>query len=471
MSSLAAVGVLLAGLAYLIARRRELCYLLLLLLVAFVWRPLSVLWIDLTGPIYSIQLFRDIGGDRAAPWIVAAELAVLLPIVLVFRPAVVRRLVARAAPAVAPRAALPDASNWVFAAFVVWAGLLFVDLARGGTIPLFSGIERWVFTEEYGGAAHQLLVKYGMFVGFFLGVFFAAGVQRRGVPDVRFLFVLLTLLAYLFLVGHRFSAFYAFAATFAMPYATVVMLERYGAADALQMRRLSRRLVLALQWAAGLLTIGMIAYALYVSLVITRQFGSEGALLAFEHRVLVQQGEMFVATYDRVVQDGVVDPAKTADALFVHPVAEPGRNSTIPYLMVAEVGAAAFPMIDLGLSYSGGFPEIFFELFGPWLAFVVLALVGALLGGLLYLLLGAILERRFLSVFFIFYVTYPFLLMCLSGMLNSFVNWKFPIKVGALCLWLLVEAVAFRRTRAAAADDGGALERLRRGTAAPEAAW
>lgn len=440
-----AVPFLAATVAWIAGKRRFLLYALAFILISFAWRLVSSVFIDLRGPLYSVQLFREIGGGSSAPILAAAQVAALLGFIAAFPYKELRRLsvLREQGSSVHGRRAVSIA-NLVVVSMTLYVVLLFADLVRAGVVPLFAGIERFVYTAEYGGFVHWALMRYGSFLAFYLGLFYAMGILSRGKPDRRFLALLVVVFVYLLLVGHRFSAFYSYGTFFLIPLGACalgrtsvgskVVLNALPKRVVASSRRVKLDRVVLLALAATLISFGS-----FRSLLYTRGYDVDAALQALRHRVLVQQGELWWATYERVIVRDEYDPAHALAGIFFEPMVDPSRNTTIPYLMVQEIGDRAFGTLEEGLSYTGGYPEILFELLGPMVAFVGIIVLGYVTGVQLRALIRAILGRRLLRVFLIFYVLYPFLLFHVSGMLNFLVNWKFWLKVGALAIWILYE--------------------------------
>lgn len=440
----AVVGVLI----WLFLRRRYLAYLLLVFIVAFASRLVSALYLDISGPVYSVQLFRDIGPGRSVPPLAVVYVVYIGAFLFVFRRAAARSVAGRADQLRLHGAQPIDRQiAWgVLAAYLLFVVLLFADFFRTGVVPLFAGLERFEYTAQYGGRWHQILMRYGMLLSLPLGVFCAYGAWFRGSPDYRFLAVLLVLFGYLFLAGHRFSAFYSHGTAFLIPWTAVRLWQELGTSISSEDRRRMEkrgRLIQILAVTAGVCLIGAGLYRSYYVVRDTWDVDPTGTrnnpFEAILHRVLVQPGELWFATWERVFVNRGNDPAEAVDRLFVNTIADPDRNSTIPYLMVTEIGSRADATIDAGSAYAGGFPEIFFELFGPvagYPAVIVVALVTAWLSRLMLL---AMVDRRYLRVGLVWYVMFALVLLPLGGMLNFLVNWKFWVKVGALTGWVLFE--------------------------------
>ena len=451
MITLAAVAVYAGLMMWLIVRRRFLFYLLTLTLVPISVRLASVVYVDLLGPVYSDQLFRDVGPGSAAPPLVLAFVFYLVPFLIAFRLRRATQLARRAREAAdeGPTTADATVATAVFIAFAIFVILLFADLVRIGVVPFFAGIERYEYTTQYGGIWHAALMKYGALLAFFLGLFYSIGVLLRGRPDERFLFLLISLFVYLFLAGHRFSAFFTHSAAFLIPYGAVTLVGQRGEsrrADPSSRFVRARSLILVATVCLG--GTALVGAAVYNSYFNTRDTGEGSPLEALAHRTLVQPGELWYATWERAFISRSNRPAEAFDRVFVHPVTDPGLNSSIPYLMIAEVGDRAYPTLEQGSAYGGGFPEIFFELCGPLLAYPVLFVTGSLTAWLWLVLVRAILERRYVRVALCWYVLFALVLISLGGMLNFLVNWKFWAKVAALAGWVLFERERERLVRA-----------------------
>jgi hypothetical protein len=437
----AATLVYIAVMGWLFLRRQFLFVLLLVVVVAFTARMISVVYLDYAGPIYSIQLFRDIGGGSAAPALFVIYAIYVSAFLVVFRRSVVRRI-SDAADRLffeGPRALDCRIATAVFWAYVAFVTLLFVDLARGGVIPFFSGLERFEYTERYGGVWHRLLMNYGMLLALPLGAFYSYGMLFRKRGDNRFLLLLVAILGYLFLAGHRFSAFYSHTTSFAIPYAAVLCWQQFSGSLTAAERRRQRIAAALVQGSAVMVVLLLVGSAVLNSYYFTRDRGEGSPLESLTHRVFVQQGELWYATWERVGVKGIYDPGESFVQLLIDPVADPNRNTTLPYLMVREIGDRAYRTLDAGSAYTGGFPEIFFELFGPVLAYGAVFVVALITAWLMKVLLVALVERRYLRLALCWYVLFAFVLIPLSGMLNFVVNWKYWLKVTVLAGWVAIE--------------------------------
>lgn len=410
----------------------------LFLLFSFVWRLVSAAFLDAFGPVYAIELFDSVGGSGAGlSFGVLLVITVLTIAAALLAPS--RRVSVR--PQALPTGrifTIGDLGLFVFGFFIL---ALYVDMFRRGVVPLFVGMERGEYTLEYGGQLHAVLFDVGNLLVFAMGVLSVYPRMLGRHTDLRYVALLVCLFAYAVLTGHRFSAFLSFTIFFVLPRAALhlgpgVLLPdpRFESGP---LRRLLRTLTFRrFAYALGLATVTGILVNSYLNV---RGFEAATALISFMQRVLVQPAELWFVTYDRVIVAGDFSTARAFEFLFFDPI-DPTRSTSTQYLMALALGqSTAARVIGEGVQYNGGYPEIFFEMFGPvWGVACVLAVAG-LTGLLLRATLRAIREGRLASAFAAMYVLYALMLTLTSGMLNFLIAWTFWVKVGLLWAMLLLE--------------------------------
>lgn len=325
------------------------------------------------------------------------------------------------------RFGLSDVAFWLAASFVV---ALFLELLVKGPIPLFARMERFDYARLYGGPLHRLLLDWGPMLAFQLGLFAVAPMFRGYSPDWRFGALFASLILYLFLVGHRFSSIYAYGSFFIIP----IGVARLGLQGASARPLFSRKVVIG-----GAIFCGLVIGAVANSYMVVRDF--EGSQLAakLSQRVLVQQGEMWWVTYERVFVRDSWDGAHAAYKLFAHPY-DPGRNSTTQFLMEAALPVPrAHFILDQGSAYTGGWPEVLFELGGPIGGFVLIAMSAVIFSEFMFLLARCIVQGRFATCFFLTPILYAVLINLVSGMVNSFIQLTFSLKIAMALLVYVAE--------------------------------
>lgn len=412
------------------------------ILFTLVWRTAATMFIDLAGPVLSSQTDRYVGPGLATPLHVMAYFITLAPFFLLLRPAAVQAWVndadrSRAAPGMVTLSGITVVLSLVF------VGYLYVDLIRIGSIPLFARIERFVYTAQYAGAAHRWLILYGNFVTFWWGVMFAAERLRNRRIDIRYLGMLGLLMFYMFLTGNRFSAFYSFGSFFVVPLAGAIAVEvsnsRSNVPFAWIGKAFKRRDLIAFGAVVGLAAI-VSCVGIYNNLANVRQFQGDEIASQFWERLLVQPSELGWISYERVFNFGQWQPDRVFDFLFQAPL-DASRNTTPQYLMLETIGEPrTYEHISGGFQFAGGFPEIFFELFGPIYAWPFIFGAGYIAAGLTAVVVKGVIQGRYASTFLSLYVLFGFYVMYIGGMLNFIATPVYWVKVAALAIALLMEA-------------------------------
>jgi hypothetical protein len=441
MALLAGVSILLF-IVWLGFRRPAIFVCLAFLLFTFAWRTVSSLYIDVAGPVFSSQLQMFVGPGVMTVFQSIAYFLTLLPFLWVFNARALDDW-ARTAPTpelTASRAQL-TLSDATFYASVLFLILLFGALIHGGVIPLFAKIERWTFNEQ-ANILHRFVIERGDMICFWWGTMFAAERLRRQRYDYRFLGLLAALIFYMFLVGGRFSPFYRSCAFFVIPFSAALLVQARspgaGSLFSLMPRIADRRMILA---GTGVMavTVAMIGFALYWNLTKVRGFEGEAARGAFVERALVQPSEIGWASYQRVLVNGVWDARHAFDALFERPIVA-GRNTTPQFLMSVTIGEPrTTEHITGGFQFAGGFPEIFFELLGPYLSWFFLLGVAWLAALISAIMVRSIVAGRYLTAALSFYVLYGFYVMYIGGMLNFVATPTYWIKIAALLAAIILE--------------------------------
>ena len=412
------------------------------ILFTLVWRTAATMFIDLAGPVLSSQTDRYVGPGMATPLHVLAYFVTLAPFFFLLRPAAVQHWLhdadrERAAPGMITLSGITVVVSLIF------LGSLYFDLIRIGSIPLFARLERFVYTAQYAGAAHRWLILYGNFVTFWWGVMFAAERLRNRRIDIRYLGMLGILMVYMFLTGNRFSAFYSFCSFFVIPLAAVIAVDIRDNRSAVPFswvgRTFRRRELIAFGAVAVLAAIAS-AVGIYNNLANVRQFQGDEILSQFWERLLVQPSELGWISYERVFNFGQWQPDRVFDFLFQAPL-DASRNTTPQFLMLETIGEPrTYEHISGGFQFAGGFPEIFFELFGPLYAWPFIFGAGYIAAGLTAVVVKGVIQGRYASAFLSLYVLFGFYVMYIGGMLNFIMTPVYWIKIAALAIALLMEA-------------------------------
>jgi hypothetical protein len=426
--SVSAVTFYLAIVLWIVVKRPWLAMIFFFVLFVFAWRLASVLYIDLCGPIFSEQLVQDLGPGIASVPLAFCQGLLVIALLCSFRRERIRKLIDEDEPGVGNRRlpggiSLPYLACLAATLFVV---ALWIELIVRGPIPLFAGIERFDYTRLYGGPLHRRLLEWGPMLALQLGLFFATPMLVDRPSDWRFGVLFGTLLVYLFLAGHRFSSLFVYASFFIIPIGMVLTARRGTSAQA---EIISRKIFHYSAIAGGVLFV-LMAVAVVYSYTVVR--GEGAALLAkLSQRVLVQQGEMWWITFDRVFLHGDWSGSHAAYKLFVDPF-DPSRNSTMQFLMEQALPLQrAHYILAQGSAYTGGWPEVFFELGGPIGGFALVALSAVVLSEFMFLMMRCIVQERFAASFFLTPILFALSITIFSGMVNSFIQVTFLLKLSA----------------------------------------
>jgi hypothetical protein len=436
--SAVAVGAVLAAMVWIVFTRPALGIIGFFVFFALAWRLVSVLYIDVYGPLSSEQLERDIGPGISAVPIAISQGLVIAALLFSFRPQRLQRLFSEGGLKLGSR--LPagglDLAGMAFWVASLFIAALWVELLVRGPIPLFAGLERFDYSRLYGGPLHHLLMQWGPMLAFQLGIVFVAPTLNNRPFDRRFAVMFAILLLYLFLVGHRFSSFYAYSSFFIIPIGAALLSQRARDQSA---RHLFSGTALRYMVMAGVALCFLVIAAVSYSYLVVRRFEGAQLLYKLSQRILVQQGEMWWMTYERIFLRGDWNSGFAAYKLLFDPF-DPNRNSTMQFLMeLALPSERAQFILHQGSAYTGGWPEVFFELGGPIGGFALVALSAIIFSEFMFLMVRCIVQERFATCLFLTPILFALSITIVSGMVNSFIQLTFLIKIAAALVVYVTE--------------------------------
>jgi hypothetical protein len=430
-----AACLIIAAIVSISLHRPAICLMFFFVFFAFVWRLCSALFIDVSGPVFSEQLEREIGPGVSVLPLALAQGIVIVTLLWSFRPSRVEALFAKgaAAPGNLVRGGRLELSNVAFWIVTLFIAALWLELLDG-PIPIFVGMERYDYARQFGGPLNHLLLDWGPMLAFQLGLLMVAPTFHDRSFDWRFAVLFVCLLLYLFMLGHRFSSFYSYTSFLVIPIGAA-LLDRRGYAQRALFSKALLRNVLIVSVVLCCLIVAAIAY----SYTVVRGFEGMQLYAKLVQRVLVQQGEMWWMTYERVFLRDDWNGAHAAYKLFVDPY-DPSRNSTMQLLMESSLPLPrAHVLLDAGTSYAGGWPEVLFELGGVSGGFVLVAISAFIFAEFMFLLARCIVEERFASCLFLTPILYALLINLVSGMVNSFIQLVFVFKIAMALLVYITE--------------------------------
>lgn len=416
------------------------------ILFGLMTRTIALAYVDLFGPFFAEQLDADIGGSSSSmPLFALSVLVFLLALAIIFRPSKLRNALNLP---LDETTGARDLGNVFFFSALAYIALLYGDMLRRGVIPLLENMERYDYAKLYAGPFHSALFEYGFLLVGMLGAFFVYPRLTGNGYRYRFIGLLIALFAYFVLTGHRFSAFFSFSSFFLLPLASVFVLQSMSALPALERSRSFVQKILVSKATRRLSVIAMmlmLSALIFNSLTKVRDY--DNPLEKLIQRILIQPVELWWTTWDRLVERGEWTPSLAWDLMFDHPF-DANRNTGIQFLMVKALGYdRAEELLLQDSQYAGGYPEILFELVGPYAALPVALLFSLITALLLRMIVLAVCRGNFGTVFMGIYVYYGFSLLFIGGMLNFLIAATFLLKVATLILVYMVELKYYRNRR------------------------
>lgn len=416
-------------------KQRHVFFAAFFILFGLIYRIIDVTYLDLFGPVYAIELERYVGGNGAAPAFILSCFAFLLPLTSLLRRDRLVRDIAGRQTETTYHIMIRKAAFVGLSALVLF---LYVDMLRIGTIPLFSGMDRLEYSRIAGylhGPAYEMNFLISATIGVFAFLPRLFGKQY----SLSCIGLMIALLCYWALTGNRFSPFFVTLSFFFIPYAAIVAMESAGT-----IRRETTKSVWSVLISSRVLLLlgGVAASVAIVGLLFNSYYEVRNYADPFFHikqRILVQPIQIWASTWD-TIRFGLTERVNwlTIDQVLINP-ARPEGNTTIYYLMERELGFfRAEELIDAGQQYAGGYPEIFFLLFGVLSAIPLLLIFGITTVLALYCAVRSFGQGRPLTCIMALYVFYGFSLCYIGGMLNFIIAPTFLVKFTLLwVIWLM----------------------------------
>ncbi|MHA7820563.1 MAG: DUF6418 domain-containing protein [Erythrobacter sp.] len=442
--SLLALAGFLALIAYLVRSRMALFVAGFFTIFPMIYRAIDVTVLDLFGPFYTRELGEFVGGNFAAPVFIYSALAFIVPLMLLFPDR--GRGLARLA------VLRPDYSgyhlliaNGAFVFGLGVLGLLAVNFALTGVIPVLEGMDRVSYAQN-AGAIHTATYELNFLLNFLFGAFTVLPrINGRGY-DLRFAGLAAALAMYWVITGNRFSVFFVLVSFFLLPAALVIIARAAGRIGELSEGHFGQRILTSR--ASRLVAAGGFALTvvglLYNSYYNVRDYREP--IYEIQERVLVQPVHLWVNAWDRVDFDNVSDPVNEHAVHQILDPIDPSRNSTIQYLMTLELGYfRTAELTELGQAYNGGYPEVHFELLGAYLPFLTLPLAGFFAVWFLCLFLKLLYRNLVLTSVLGLYVYFGMTLHFTGGMVTFVLTPTYWVKIALfIACWLIEKRIVER---------------------------
>ena len=154
----------------------------------------------------------------------------------------------------------------------------------------------------------------------------------------------------------------------------------------------------------------------------------------FVGRVFIGQGKMWWATYNRVIRQKTWNFKDTIDKTLLHPLYGYKRNTSLVFLMHKTMGDKTYDVIEGGYLYTGAYPAILLELFGPFFSYPTAFLIALIYCWLLYFVLKYIVTNRYLHLLCVYPIYYKIYMFNVDGGVNFLKNIFFYLAVSVFLL-------------------------------------
>lgn len=399
------------------------------------YRIVDAAYVDLFGPLYAIETEKFVGGNNGTPMFVIACLTLIVPLWVVCRPgALLGAIDGPLRDSTYLRFMTNGALGGVSATLII----LYGDMLRLGTIPLLSGIDRIEY-RDMAGIFHSPAYAMNFLLSAIIGIFTVLPRLRGGRYSLTFVGLFVALQLYWALTGNRASAFVTTATFYAIPFAAVAAMNARrllpDAATDMWSALVSARVITPLAIVGGIVVL--------ISLVLNSYYDVRGyadPVFQMTQRIFVQPVQLWAETWQTVHFTNVEGVNHDAlNRVLLNPD-DPNTNTSILYLMEQSIGYfRTTELFSIGQQYAGGFPEIFFEVFGAWLAVPVMLAWGVATALVLRVTISNLLRGRVLTAIMGIYVLYGFSLTYIGGMLIFLLAPSFSIKIAVLIAVYFVE--------------------------------
>jgi len=411
------------------------------LLISMALRVQSVFYIDLFGPVYSSQLFIALGPGTNSIYMIICYTAFFIPFLLVLEFFVFRypkKLSVRTS---------TNTRNYIENCFylflIIFFLALYIQLFIGGIIPLIDHIERFDFANNHAGNLHDYLFKYGTIFAIVLGGQTVYSKLTMGYYDRRAFIFFFLMLFYALLTGHRFAAFNKFTSFYVIPFSLVFARNFHIKRQKLSQDDNKQGWII---FAVIIISFSIALFSIVNSYSNVRTVSNESVIVRILERLLIQQGELWIETANRVRGNKSESLTRVIDYLFFNPIIS-GKNSTIQYLMWLSLGSEAVRILDLGQQYAGGFPEIFVEVFGLYMLLPALIFYAMIMSMVSVVFMTSLRKGKLLSMIMAAFIMYAFVLTTYNGMLNQYFVLTFWVKVLLLMIVFICPSIQLPKLR------------------------
>jgi hypothetical protein len=421
---------------WMIYKRSALLFMSLFSIIfVFGWMLISVIYIDLHKNIYAVELFKNIGGKAYSLQLAFVYFVFGISTLLVFT----RRRLHRLSKYLHFFSRRIVKLNFLMFSRIPII-LLFIFIIYLYTemfkypIPFFAGIERGWYRLNYNNISLNFLYSYKDFISLFIGVIFLYEFKRKGKYKGIILFLYGALLIYFILVGNKFSTLFFSLCFFIIPLSLNFVTSGF--------LKNKRKAVVFKVIIWMVIFVILIFVAVYNYFFEFKSWDIEEIKSRIKHRIFIQQGQVWWSTADRILEKNNWNPQEAFNRVFTEPIYSKNSNTSLHYLMYKEVGVKrVLNLIKSGSGYTGAFPAILLELFGPVGIYFAVFVFALILLNLLYLFLWVVARYHYLSIFFLAFVLQPWIYMFLGGKIHYFTMPMFILKCGLMVIAIIFDQI------------------------------
>jgi hypothetical protein len=411
------------------------------IIFATIWMHTSVFFIDSQESIYSIELTKMLSSENASTYRMIFFMFFLIPSFLIFSKRNIVYLKNIYNNYTPPNYTILrfDIIDIIKLLFSLGMILVFLDIISG-PIPLFSGIPKGAYYVFYASSIVKNFYTYSPFISFILGAFFITKLRLENKADYSFLFLYLFMIFIFLLLGNKFSILLTISCYFMIPVSTIFLSNKKYLFEGINTEKI-----------ASILSItGIIAFSNAVYYYFFTKWSGIMALAILGNRVLIQQGQIFVSTYNRVVEESIFNSAMAIKRVFFEPIYSLDSNTSLHYLMYQDIGLETYTQVEMGSIFTSGMPEILLELFGPYLSLFVYFIFSTILCCLLFILYESILKGRYLTMFFGIFVYHSINMSIIGGKLTYFccgsISSMYLLKISLFLMAYIFERFLLKKT-------------------------
>ncbi len=402
-----------------------------------VWQSISSIYLDISGNTFSGELGKFIDVNFSGLFLVLALWVITLGIDLGLNRKRLAQLQFNVNNLVPNNWRITGIDYQSLGIFIVisFLALAYVEMIYIGNIPIFSEIDKKDYFQFYMGPIGKEFFRYSMLICFFLGFGVYSEVIRTSGKYKLPIAIFIAFLFYLFMQGNRFSAIFLHLSYFLFPVFILFFRNNNFVASISVIHRLKRLTVL---WGVvGAIVFGAVLVNYFGTLDALNVSSTQQSEIFFE-RILVQQGQMWSATFSLLAENISILPNFEAINRILFSEELGDGNKAIFYLMRLHGGINYFHMLLSGHRYTGASPIIFVVMFNLLLCWPIMFAFGYCVGWVIALIARWTTEGRIFLALALVWVFMPINMLLIDGDTKFLINPIYYLKISMVFFILLV---------------------------------